>query len=90
MRFLLCTMKESNVVIIPVPKYWEIINNICDTNPEEEWFKIAESELEEKFLGLYYIKNDTYKSHFSEMQLSKFFRVINKEKYLWAKLKYGI
>jgi hypothetical protein len=80
---------QTNIVAIPVRKYWEIINNICDNTPETDWYRCSETELEEKFLGLRFINNN-YDKFKNERYLCKFFKVINKEKWLWTKLKYDI
>ena len=63
------------------------MNDICNNNPENSWFLEAQDKLDEEFLGLgrpnKFLENADWEQY-------KYFRIINKEKYLWVKLKYGI
>jgi hypothetical protein len=99
-------METNDEVIISIEskKYWEVVNDICDSLPENEWFLQSRGDLDKKLLGL---KSAAVKSPFDvnkknkknfgytpinwvDFQTHKFFTIYDKEKYLWAKLKYGI
>lgn len=91
-------MDKSEVVKIHTKKYWEIINDFCNNAPEEEWYLLPRDEIDEKFLGLRHTtwaelmqENISYDpAIWPEDQVCRFFQIINKEKFLWVKLKYGI
>jgi hypothetical protein len=97
-------IENNEIIAIETKKYWEIINDICNSLPENEWFLQSRNNLDKKLLGL---KSATVKSpldfnkqnkknfgytpiNWVDFQTHKFFTICDKEKYLWTKLKYGI
>jgi hypothetical protein len=75
----------ENSVSIPNIQYWNLITELYSTHSEFEWYSVSQMELEEKWFGLKEIPIPD--EHFDN---TRYFEVINKQKYIWAKLKYGI
>ena len=73
----------ENSVKIDNTLYWKIINQLFEEYEESLWYELSYEELDEMWLGLKEISCDTDSGH-------RVFEVIDKKKYLWAKLKYGI
>lgn len=89
----------EDLIKIHTKTYWQIINDICSETPEEEWYMVARDNLDEKFLGLKHsitkeLMSETPAtfdpSTWSDAQVFKYFKIVNKEKFLWIKIKYGI
>lgn len=85
----------EGVLVLDSMEYWRIINDICSQHPEEDWYLINQDTLNEEFLGLKSFKKFDMPKIFSpkmhrRVENFKLFNLVNKEKFLWAKLKYGI
>lgn len=76
------TLPENSVLIENII-YWNIYTQIFEEQEEYLWYEVSQMELDENLLGLKEICCETDSPH-------RFFEVIDKQKYLWAKLKYGI
>lgn len=83
-------MKNESIVLIPAHTYWEIFNDICSKTPEDEWWLVSRDKLDEKFLGLRHHKAPDEHQSVVPWEQAKVFTIINREKFLWIKLKYGI
>ena len=93
-------MNQSEEIIkIHTKTYWNIINDICNKTPEIEWYLVARDDLDEKFLGLKHtipkeLMTETPAtfdpSLWSDAQTFKLFKIVNREKFLWIKMIYGI
>ena len=75
----------ENSVSIPSAQYWNLITELYEAHSECEWYSVTQMDLEKKWFGLKEIHDED--DAFGD---SRFFEIIDKEKYLWAKLKYGI
>ncbi len=75
----------ENSLKIPSIQYWNLITELYSAHSEFEWYYATQMELEEKWFGL---KEIPIADEFFDNY--KLFEIIDKEKYLWAKLKYGI
>ena len=75
----------ENSVSIPIIQYWNLMTELYDAHSECEWYTVTQMELGEKWFGLKEIHHGD--DSFGDF---RFFEIIDKEKYLWAKLKYGI
>ena len=75
----------ENSLSIPSVQYWNLITELYSAHSESEWYSISQMELEKKWFGL---KEIPIADEFFDNY--KLFEIIDKEKYLWAKLKYGI
>lgn len=85
------TIPENSVQILE-KVYWRIMNDFYDSNLEKEWFYESEEILQMKWLGLKEIEisdSDFFK-RYEFFRDRKFFEVIDKEKFLWIKIKYEI
>jgi hypothetical protein len=85
------TIPENSIQILD-RTYWNIMNDFFDSIPEKEWFYEGEECLNVRWLGLKEIEisdNDFF-ARYNFFKDRKFFRIINKEKFLWIKMKYGI
>lgn len=93
-------LSEHEIVEIPTKKYWEVINDICDSLPESKWFLKDRDSLDKQLLGLKIVhiqpaefnkRNPNRKPiNWTDFQTYKFFIIHDKNKYIWAKIKYGI
>lgn len=82
----------ENSVQILEKVYWRIMNDFCDSTLEEKWFYESEESLQMKWLGLKEIEisdSDFFK-RYEFFRDRKFFEIIDKEKFLWIKIKYEI
>jgi hypothetical protein len=85
------TIPENSIQILE-KVYWRIMNDFYDSNLEKEWFYESEEILQMKWLGLKEIEisdSDFFK-RYEFFRDRKFFEVIDKEKFLWIKIKYEI
>ena len=81
------TLPENSVKISSV-KYWNVLTELFEQNREAQWYEVSQMDLDEIWLGLKEIPyQDSLDSAFDSY---RFFEVLDKQKYLWAKLKYGI
>lgn len=85
----------EGVLVLNSMEYWRIINDICDQHPEEDWYSINQDALNEEFLGLKSFKKFDIPKIFPPKTARradnfKLFHIVNKEKFLWVKLKYDI
>ena len=85
----------EGVLVLDGMEYWRIINDICSQHPEEDWYSISWDTLNEEFLGLKSINIFDMPKIFPpkmnrRVENFKLFNVVNKEKFLWIKLKYDI
>ena len=81
------TLPENSVKISSI-KYWNVLTELFEQNREAEWYEVSQIELDKMWLGLKEIPyQDSLDSPFDNY---RFFEVLDKQKYLWAKLKYGI
>ena len=78
------TPPENSVKISSI-KYWNVLTELFEQNPEATWYQISQMDLDEMWLGL---KEISYED--SPFDSYRFFEVVDKQKYVWAKLKYGI
>lgn len=76
------TLPENNVLIENII-YWNIYTQIFEEQEEHLWYEVNQMELDKNLLGLKEIDRETDSPN-------RVFEVIDKQKYLWAKLKYGI
>lgn len=76
------TLPENRVLIENII-YWNIYTQIFEEQEEYLWYEVSQIELDKNWLGLKEIDCKTDSPH-------RVFEVVDKEKYLWAKLKYGI
>ena len=83
-------MEINEIVTIRADKYWEIFNDICNQIPEDEWWLVNRDVLDERFFGLRNCKTPREHQSVVPWELDKTFIIINKQKFLWIKLKYGI
>ena len=77
------TLPEDSVKISNI-LYWKVFTKLYQERPEAEWYEVSEMDLDKMWFGL---KEIPYEISFDDY---RFFEVIDKQKYLWAKLKYGI
>lgn len=78
------TIPENSVKISSI-KYWNVLTELFEQHREAEWYEVSQIQLDEMWLGL---KEIPYEDSFFDNY--RFFEVVDKQKYLWAKLKYGI
>jgi hypothetical protein len=83
-------MEINEIVTIRADKYWEIFNDICNQTPEDEWWLVNRDVLDERFFGLRHCKHQCEHQSVVPWEIDKTFRITNKQKFLWIKLKYGI
>lgn len=78
----------ENSVKIPSIKYWNVLTELYEQYREAEWYEVSQMDLDKMWFGL---KEIPYQNSLdSSFDGYRFFEVLDKEKYLWAKLKYGI
>ena len=77
-------LPENSVKIQDI-LYWNVLTQLYEDRRESEWYELSQMELDEMWLGL---KEIRYEGSFFDGY--RFFEVIDKQKYLWARLKYGI
>lgn len=83
----------ENSVKIPSMKYWNVLTELFEQNREAQWYEVSQMDLDEMWLGL---KEIPYQDRLDRLDSPfvfdnyRFFEVLDKQKYLWAKLKYGI
>ena len=70
------------IVQINERKYWDVVNNISDIKPMEEWFNKSEREINEEWLGLEFVCENP--------KNIMTFSIVDKTKYAWAKVMYSI
>jgi hypothetical protein len=81
------TLPENSVKISSI-KYWNILTELFEQHSEALWYDVSQMELDKLWLGLKEIPyEDNLGSYFDS---HRFFEVVDKQKYLWAKIKYGI
>jgi hypothetical protein len=73
----------ENSVKIRDTEYWNVVTQLYEQYPEAEWYEMSQMDLDQMWFGLKELPT-TFNSSF------RFFEVVDKQKYLWAKLKYGI
>lgn len=76
------TLPENNVKIQDI-LYWNVLTQLFQEYEESSWYELSDQELDVMWLGLKEISFETDSGH-------TVFEVVDKQKYLWAKLKYGI
>lgn len=76
------TLPENSVKIQDI-LYWNVLSQLFQEHEEHSWYELSYVELDVMWLGLKEISCETNSGH-------RVFEVIDKQKYLWAKLKYGI
>lgn len=81
------TLPENSVKISSI-KYWNVLTELFDQNREAVWYEVSQMDLDEMWLGLKEIPY--HYSLDSSFDNYRFFEIIDKQKYVWAKLKYGI
>ena len=81
------TPPENSVKISSI-KYWNVLTELYEQNREAEWYEVSQMDLNEMWLGVKEIPHQNMSDSYFDSY--RFFEIINKEKYLWAKLKYGI
>ncbi len=82
----------ENSIQILEKVYWGIMNDFHNSTLEKEWFYESEQTLQLKWLGLKEIEisdHDFFK-RYEFFRDRKFFEVLDKEKFLWIKIKYEI
>ena len=72
--------------------FWKIISDFYDSTPEKDWFYESEEFLYERWLGLKEIEisDQDFFEKYHCFKYVKIFQVLDREKFLWIKLKYGI
>ena len=81
------TLPENSVKISSV-KYWNVLTELFEQNREAVWYEVSQMKLDEMWLGL---KEIPYRDGFdSPFDTYRLFEVVDKQKYIWAKLRYGI
>ena len=73
----------ENSVKIRDTVYWNVITQLYEQYPEAEWYEMSQMDLDQMWFGLKELPT-TFNSNF------RLFEVVDKQKYLWSKLKYGI
>jgi hypothetical protein len=76
------TLPENSVKIQDI-LYWNAFTQLFEEHEESSWYDLSYQELDVMWLGLKEISFESDSGH-------RVFEVIDKKKYLWAKLKYGI
>lgn len=76
------TLPENSIKIYDI-LYWKVLAQLFEEHEESSWYDLSYDELDVIWLGLKEISFETDSNH-------KVFEVVDKQKYLWAKLKYGI
>ena len=81
------TLPENSVKISSI-KYWNVLTQLYEEHREASWYEVCQMELDEMWFGLKEIPY--HYSLDSSFDNYRFFEIIDKQKYVWAKIKYGI
>jgi hypothetical protein len=76
------TLPENSVKIQDI-LYWNALTQLFQEHEEHSWYELSYVELDVMWLGIKEISFETDSR-------DRVFEVIDKQKYIWAKLKYGI
>lgn len=76
------TLPENSVKIHDI-LYWKAFTKLFEEHEENSWYHLSYVELDALWLGIKEIS-------FEADSGNRIFEVVDKQKYLWAKLKYGI